>query len=360
MIALPIPTHPKLRFAFRARARFATEKSDILTDARAYDECMRIRHEKSPSDMRAFCSEVRPPPPRSSLSNFHSILDVTPELHLHHHDPRHERPAERPPLRARLGRAHPSKSTRLSDRAQRTRRRARATQSAPPRRTIPARRTRRPPPPRDKIRASGERRGRARSGRTRVARDGHARRPRMGAPRQRTVRRDALALRHRRELRARRNGHQSLPPRRHRGNVPSQPGEEKEKRNPHLSSFLLFVCVWRSQVPLYALLLLGGHIAVDHVRGGLTVGGRVEGTLRLRAWPRIAILVQQLRCVSPFLLTFLPSAATAFFDRRLLDAALLRALNSGRVLEVAESPVIGAMLTLLVTDGMATNAGVGT
>jgi hypothetical protein len=50
---------------------------------------------------------------------------------------------------------------------------------------------------------------------------------------------------------------------------------------------------------LYALLLFGGHIAVDHVRGGLTVGGVAEGALRLRAWPRIAILVQQLRCVSP-------------------------------------------------------------
>jgi hypothetical protein len=42
--------------------------------------------------------------------------------------------------------------------------------------------------------------------------------------------------------------------------------------------------------------------------------------------------------------------------RRLLDAALLRAFDSGRVLEVAESPVVGAMLTLLMTDGMATNA----
>jgi hypothetical protein len=108
---------------------------------------------------------------------------------------------------------------------------------------------------------------------------------------------------------------------------------------------------------LYALLLFGGHITVDHVRGGLTVGGRTEGTLGLRAWPRIAILVQQLRCVhlparSPSLIfKFFP-----FFGRRLLDAALLRALDSGRVLEVAESPVIGAMLTLLMTDGMATNA----
>ena len=125
---------------------------------------------------------------------------------------------------------------------------------------------------------------------------------------------------------------------------------------------------------MYALLLFGGHIAVDHVRGGLTVGGRVEGTLRLRAWPRIAILVQQLRWVPPHL-HLLPSSShfpSATFQntitwllldffpgRRLLDAALLRGLNSGRVLEVAESPVIGAMLTLLVTDGMATNAGVG-
>jgi len=91
-----------------------------------------------------------------------------------------------------------------------------------------------------------------------------------------------------------------------------------------------------TEVPLYALLLFGGHITVDHVRGGLTVGGRTEGTMRLRTWPRIAILVQQLR--------------------RLLDAALLRAFDSGRVLEVAESPVVGAMLTLLMTDGMATNA----
>ena len=48
----------------------------------------------------------------------------------------------------------------------------------------------------------------------------------------------------------------------------------------------------------------------------------------------------------------------ALGHRRLLDAALLRAFDSGRVLEVAESPVVGAMLTLLMTDGMATNAPV--
>ncbi len=46
--------------------------------------------------------------------------------------------------------------------------------------------------------------------------------------------------------------------------------------------------------------------------------------------------------------------------RRLLDAALLRALDGGSMLEVSESPVIGAILTLLTTDGvmMAGSTGV--
>jgi hypothetical protein len=120
---------------------------------------------------------------------------------------------------------------------------------------------------------------------------------------------------------------------------------------------------------LYALLLFGGLITVDHVRGGLTVGGRTEGTLRLRTWPRIAILVQQLRCVPfPFFSDhqfqkihssfpfFFGGGALDIGHRRLLDAALLRAFDSGRVLEVAGSPVVSAMLTLLMTDGMATIA----
>ncbi|KAN0134348.1 hypothetical protein V8E53_007846 [Lactarius tabidus] len=51
-------------------------------------------------------------------------------------------------------------------------------------------------------------------------------------------------------------------------------------------------------VPLYALLLFGGPIVVDHVRGGLIVGRQAgEGTMRMRAWPRVAIIAQQLRCV---------------------------------------------------------------
>ena len=109
-----------------------------------------------------------------------------------------------------------------------------------------------------------------------------------------------------------------------------------------------------SKVPLYALLLFGGPIDVNHLRGGLTVGGRTEGMMRLRAWPRIAILVQQLRCVLMALFHRNPQMITTrgATHRRLLDAALLRALDGGSVREVSESPVIGAILALLRTDGV--------
>ena len=43
--------------------------------------------------------------------------------------------------------------------------------------------------------------------------------------------------------------------------------------------------------------------------------------------------------------------------RRLLDAALLRALDSGSALEVSDNPVIGAISTLLTTDGVMATAG---
>ena len=56
-----------------------------------------------------------------------------------------------------------------------------------------------------------------------------------------------------------------------------------------------------TEVPLYALLLFGGDIQINHVGGGLRVGGR-EGEIKLKAWPRIGILVQQLRCAFPLML----------------------------------------------------------
>lgn len=45
------------------------------------------------------------------------------------------------------------------------------------------------------------------------------------------------------------------------------------------------------QVPIYAILLLGGTISVNHIGGGMTVGKAIK----LRAFPRIGVLVTQLR-----------------------------------------------------------------
>ncbi|KAI0032148.1 P-loop containing nucleoside triphosphate hydrolase protein [Vararia minispora EC-137] len=87
-----------------------------------------------------------------------------------------------------------------------------------------------------------------------------------------------------------------------------------------------------TEVPLYALLLFGGKITVNHVGGGLTVGGR-EGMIRLKAWPRIGILVQQLRW--------------------LLDAQLMRVVDSSGALSLGKNnAVIRTMLALLESDGM--------
>ena len=48
---------------FRARARFATENSDLLTDANAYEECVGLRNKgESQSAIRAFCEQVSPKP----------------------------------------------------------------------------------------------------------------------------------------------------------------------------------------------------------------------------------------------------------------------------------------------------------
>jgi hypothetical protein len=106
----------------RARTRFATEKSDILTDAHAYDECMRIRQEESHSTMRAFCSDVCPF--HVTLSNLiylfsHGPIRFASELHISHDDPRYQRPAQRPPLRAHVRRARPSRTTRFGSRIER-------------------------------------------------------------------------------------------------------------------------------------------------------------------------------------------------------------------------------------------------
>lgn len=47
---------------------------------------------------------------------------------------------------------------------------------------------------------------------------------------------------------------------------------------------------------MYAILLFGGPVTVNHVRGDLTVGNK-ENFIKLSAIPRIGILVNQLRFV---------------------------------------------------------------
>lgn len=45
---------------------------------------------------------------------------------------------------------------------------------------------------------------------------------------------------------------------------------------------------------MYALLLFGGPVSVNHIRGGLTIGNK-DNFIKLAAIPRIGILVNQLR-----------------------------------------------------------------
>ncbi len=74
----------------------------FLTDAYAYDECIRIRQEESHGAMRAFCSDVRPSFTLlrlcSILSNLINCFSHGPTtelaLHLRHDDPRYQRPAQ--------------------------------------------------------------------------------------------------------------------------------------------------------------------------------------------------------------------------------------------------------------------------
>ncbi|KAF9245882.1 P-loop containing nucleoside triphosphate hydrolase protein [Melanogaster broomeanus] len=87
-----------------------------------------------------------------------------------------------------------------------------------------------------------------------------------------------------------------------------------------------------TEVPMYALLLFGGPVSVNHVGGGLTVGND-NATLKLRAWPRIGILVNQLR--------------------RLLEAQLLRCIEEGLMLGSEKDYLVSNAITaLLERDGL--------
>jgi ATP-dependent RNA helicase DHX57 len=82
-----------------------------------------------------------------------------------------------------------------------------------------------------------------------------------------------------------------------------------------------------SQIPLFALLLFGGTVTVNHFAGGLVVGK--NGHTKLKAWARIGVLVNQVR--------------------RLLDAKLDEAIESVEMrggVDVGPD-VVKAILTLL-------------
>ncbi|EPT05932.1 hypothetical protein FOMPIDRAFT_1026812 [Fomitopsis schrenkii] len=87
-----------------------------------------------------------------------------------------------------------------------------------------------------------------------------------------------------------------------------------------------------TEVPIYALLLFGGPVTVNHIGGGLTIGAR-DAFVKLKAWPRIGVLVNQLR--------------------RLMDNQLKQSIDEGTMLDVGVgNPVIRAMLALLENDGL--------
>ncbi|ESK92682.1 dead deah box [Moniliophthora roreri MCA 2997] len=87
-----------------------------------------------------------------------------------------------------------------------------------------------------------------------------------------------------------------------------------------------------TEIPLFALLLFGGSVSVDHVKGGLTMHSR-DSVIKLKAWPRIGVLVNQLR--------------------RLLEAQLSESIESGSLVDNSSgNAVCKAMLNLLRNDGL--------
>ncbi|KAL0068599.1 putative ATP-dependent RNA helicase ucp12 [Marasmius tenuissimus] len=87
-----------------------------------------------------------------------------------------------------------------------------------------------------------------------------------------------------------------------------------------------------TEVPLFAILLFGGPVSVNHVGGGLTVRSK-DSNIKLKAWPRIGILVNQLR--------------------RLLDIQLSESVEQGTLVDQRhDNFLLTAMLSLLTNDGL--------
>ncbi|KAJ4485738.1 P-loop containing nucleoside triphosphate hydrolase protein [Lentinula aciculospora] len=87
-----------------------------------------------------------------------------------------------------------------------------------------------------------------------------------------------------------------------------------------------------TEVPIWSILLFGGPVSINHVSGGLTVSTQ-DNKIKLKAWPRIGILVNHIR--------------------HLLEAKLQKCIEDGTMLnEGNDGPTIAAILALLRNDGM--------
>lgn len=88
---------------------------------------------------------------------------------------------------------------------------------------------------------------------------------------------------------------------------------------------------------------------MNHIRGGLTVGGK-ENFIKLNAIPRIGILVNQLRYVVFCFKVELDNFTCCC--RRLLDAQLQKSIEEGTMLTLGSgNPIVHAIMALLTHDG---------
>ncbi|KAK0208634.1 P-loop containing nucleoside triphosphate hydrolase protein [Desarmillaria ectypa] len=104
-----------------------------------------------------------------------------------------------------------------------------------------------------------------------------------------------------------------------------------------------------TEVPLYAMLLFGGTVSVNQIAGGISIDGK-EGVVKLKGWPRIGILVNHLRRVTSIKVI---TRNTDTNYSRLLDAQLLCSIEESTIVaQGPNNPVIDAMLALLAHDGL--------
>ncbi|KZT55357.1 P-loop containing nucleoside triphosphate hydrolase protein [Calocera cornea HHB12733] len=83
-----------------------------------------------------------------------------------------------------------------------------------------------------------------------------------------------------------------------------------------------------TEVPLYGILLFGGEVRNDPLHGGLSV----DRWIKMKAWTRIGVLVNQLR--------------------RCLDGILAKTIEDATLPDLSADPVCTAILALLERDGL--------